>query len=431
MIDREKIIKSIPKPSNSDVIVYDITLKDLIEIDVINEYYKILPNFLSKKENYDLYNMNLNNNIKAIDNIYLYNRKWTEENYLKKLSGIKQIYAKSYSDIKKIEDKISILKNKIEGMNNKIELQKAKENQEIENRKKNIDENINKNKELLLEYNEKNSYCIDLIKKLNKEIEENEEEFKILEDMQHQIKNKTIICKYCGSKITINTENVSESKIYKRLMKNLIENQEEISELLNRKKDAELDNAYYNKQIAKIKEELNNDISLKKDDKNLYIKKSIEILKLEGLRDELMNNMSELQKELKNNSSTNSDQYISFKKQIEQYELSLNNLSKIKLLKEKNKEIFEKIDKEKKELDLLQMKIEEYIKFIKIYYKIYEQKLNIFFGENYNFKLFAFDNFTLKEILKITYKGINYIDLDIKEKEKVDSEIYLKLSIYE
>lgn len=433
MINREKLINSVPKPSNADVIVYDITLKDLIETDVISEYYKILPEFLKVEESYDLYIAEINANIKSIEDIYLYNPNWTEENYLKKLSAAKQIYSNVYFHIKKNEDKISVLEKKKDAIDNKIELQKLKENQEIENKKKNIDDNINKNKELLLEYNEKNSYCIDLIKKLNKDIAENNEEFKILEDMQKRIQNKTLICKYCGSKVTINAKNIEDSKIYKRLKKNLLDNQEEMSELLNRKKDAELDNAYYNKQIAKVKAELNNDITFKKENKNLYIKKSIEILKLEALRDELMNNISNLQKELKKDPHVNSDDYLILKKEIEKYELSLENLSKIKHIKERNKNLFDRKDKKEKEMLSLKDTLEKYIKFIKIYYKIYEQKLNTFFGEDYKFNLFSFDkidNITLKEILKITYKGINYVDLDSKEKEKVDSEIYLKLSIY-
>ena len=37
-------------------------------------------------------------------------------------------------------------------------------------------------------------------------------------------------------------------------------------------------------------------------------------------------------------------------------------------------------------------KIEKYISFISIYFKIYEQKLTEFLGEDYKFNLFSFED---------------------------------------
>ena len=49
MINRKDLINFVPKPKNSDVIIYDITLTDLIDVDVFYEYNKLLPNYLDVK----------------------------------------------------------------------------------------------------------------------------------------------------------------------------------------------------------------------------------------------------------------------------------------------------------------------------------------------------------------------------------------------
>ena len=41
-MERKDIIKIIPEPKNEDVIVYDLTLKSLLDINVIEEYKKKL-----------------------------------------------------------------------------------------------------------------------------------------------------------------------------------------------------------------------------------------------------------------------------------------------------------------------------------------------------------------------------------------------------
>ena len=81
-MNRDDFIKLIPKPSNEDVILYDVSLKDLIDVDVPTEYAKLLPvfketkkTFLKLKEEIDIYT-------ETINQIFLLNPSWSEEIYL-------------------------------------------------------------------------------------------------------------------------------------------------------------------------------------------------------------------------------------------------------------------------------------------------------------------------------------------------------------
>lgn len=431
MINRKDLINFVPKPKNSDVIIYDITLTDLIDVDVFYEYNKLLPNYLDVKNRYKTLKEKLDQSIKEIDNMYLYNSSWGEKDYLLKLSDAKKVYSKLFGDVKKIENNIASLEKQITVANQKIELQKAKEKNLIENSKKNVDERIEKNNQLLEQYRIKRNYFLDLLKRINKNIKENEEEFSILVDMQSHLQDKTFVCKYCGSKINITTENIENSHIYKRLANNIMDNKTELTNLLARQSEIKANKDQYDKEMKRIQAELTNDISLKSQDNIFYTKKSQEILKLEGFRDEMINNIDELKKQLKTKSETNTDKYLSLKKEIERYEISLDNLSKIKQLKFKNSDLITNIDKLKKELLPMHEKIEKYISFISIYFKIYEQKLTEFLGEDYKFNLFSFEDDSLKEILKITYKGLNYSDLSITEMENIDKYIYSKIQTFD
>ena len=431
MINRKDLINFVPKPKNSDVIIYDITLTDLIDVDVFYEYNKLLPNYLDVKNRYKTLKEKLDQSIKEIDTMYLYNSSWGEKDYLLKLSDAKKVYSKLFGDVKKIENNITSLEKQITVANQKIELQKAKEKNLIENSKKNVDERIEKNNQLLEQYRIKRNYFLDLLKRINKNIKENEEEFSILVDMQSHLQDKTFVCKYCGSKINITTENIENSHIYKRLANNIMDNKTELTNLLARQNEIKANKDQYDKEMKRIQAELTNDISLKSQDNVFYTKKSQEILKLEGFRDEMINNIDELKKQLKTKSETNTDKYLSLKKEIERYEISLDNLSKIKQLKFKNSDLITNIDKLKKELLPMHEKIEKYISFISIYFKIYEQKLTEFLGEDYKFNLFSFEDDSLKEILKITYKGLNYSDLSITEMENIDKYIYSKIQTFD
>ena len=224
MITREQIIKFIPEPKNEEVIVYNIDLKDLLNVDVLDEYYKLLPIFLSKKEAYSILDRKIKEYNNTINNIYLFNKSWSEEDYLIKLRNDKKTYSTMYNEIKTLENNIKITEKKIDAINEKIKIQDANENREVAKRLDNINIDIEMNKKQLLNIEDKINYYQPLLKIVDKDIAENEEEFSFLSDMQEHLQKGNYKCKYCGSTVKVVSEN---SLIYKRLEKNLIDNKKE------------------------------------------------------------------------------------------------------------------------------------------------------------------------------------------------------------
>ena len=82
MIDRKQLINSVPTPTNKDVIIYNVELKELIDENVIENYYQLLPSFLSKKEDYLLLKKQRDEMANSLNKIYLFNNSWSEEDYL-------------------------------------------------------------------------------------------------------------------------------------------------------------------------------------------------------------------------------------------------------------------------------------------------------------------------------------------------------------
>ena len=427
-MNRKQLMNSMTKPENKDVIIYDMSLSDLIDKDVFKEYNELLPVFLIKKEQYIGIENKLKEYQNAIDNVYLFKKDWTKEDYLQALHNNKKTYSTLYNDVKRVESNIEILRKKIKNVDDKIKIQLAKEEKNRDNKLANIDENINKNKELLLNNKDKlTDYKLSL-EKIENQIIENNEDFEMLAKMQEQLNNGVCQCEFCGHVVKSCAE---DSKLYIRLTKNFEKNKSQLQKLLVRKNNLETEIAYLENEIYQLKTELNNDIEFKKQKYNLYTKKSIEILKLEALRDEMINNVLDLEKQLKINPKLNSKQYLDLKSNIEKYELSLNNLNRIEEMKKNSSEDMECFKILKTELKDLSLKIEQYMKFISIYYKIYEQKANEYFGKEFSFKFYKFDEYVLKEKFEIYYNGIEYSELSKKEKDKVDKIFYEKISFYD
>ena len=427
MLNREQLIKFIPKPKNEDVIVYDIKLSDLIDIDVFQEYENNINPFLNKQQEFHLLQTKIKQMENFINNVYLYNTSWSKEDYLIKLRNAKKTYSTMYKDIKKSEDKILVLQKQLKLKNEQIAMQEAKENKKIQNKKQNIEDEIQKDKSNLLNLKDRMSFYVLQKGIINQEIKNNEEEFNNLCDMQADLKKGEYQCKYCGCYVPIHSE---KSPIYKRLEKNLEINKKNLEKILNKKEEVDKEIAYYQTEISKVKVRLNNNIQFKKENNNLYIKKTIEILKLEALRDELINNISQEEKKLKSNSQSKSDHYIELKKNIEKYELSLKNLDKIREIKENMKEDLEKYNILKTELTELYNKLTKYKNFITIYYKICEKKASEYFGPDFKFKLFQFDELILKSIFEIKYKDIEYSQLNREDRDFVDQTFNEKISIF-
>lgn len=426
MLSRELLIKFIPEPTNTDVITYNTELKDLIDVDVMEEYNKIFPIYTRKKEEYDLIKAKLDESFNGLNNIYLLHNNWTKEDYLQALQNDKKTYSILYKDIKKIENNISTLQNKVKVINDKIQIQIAKENKEIEEKKKNIDDKIEINKLKISNLKSKLKDAKDEFEKIQNKIKDNQEEFELLSAMDSELTTGNYKCKYCGSTVKVYNEN---SLIYKRLYKNLENNKKELESLIAKNDNVQKEISQLSDEYSTLKVELNNDIEFKKQNFNFYLKKTVEVLKLEGFRDEAINNIEKLQKELKSKPQLNSKEYQKLKENIDKYELSLTNLNKISELKEKNKLENEKFLVLRNELNELYLQLKKYKEFLSIYFKIYEQKANLYFGNNFKFNLFKFDDFKLIPFFELKYNDIEYSQLNPKSKEEVDKIFAEKVSI--
>lgn len=417
MLSREELMRFIPKPTNEDVIIYDISLKDLIDTDVVKEYNNLYPIFFQKKSRYSLISEELKAYEKNIDNIYLYNKSWNKEDYLQMLQQEKKTYSILFGDLKRLENNINTLKRQISAIDTKIELQIEKDNQKIEQKKEEIEKIIQVNKGKIIDYKSKLDTYNLLLENVNNEIQQNENEFQFLSEMDSELKNGEYKCKYCGSTVKVHNEN---SLIYKRLFKNIEGNKLVLQKLLAKKNELEKYKNYYEDEISNLKSQLNNAIEFRKENFNFYQKKSPEVLNLEAFRNELINNVSELEKTFKSKPQANSDEFKKIKEKISKYELSLNNLENISQLKEKFSQKSEEFSNLKTELKEMYQKLNHYKKFLTYFYKIYEQKAADFFGAEFKFKVFEFDDVALNIIFEITYKGINYNELDYQTREKLD-----------
>ena len=426
-MNREQFIKFMPKPKNQDVIVYDIDLKNLLDVDVLLEYEKLYPQFVEKKQQYIITKKRIEEYQNNIDNVFLSNPKWSEKDYLEALHNDKKTYSILYSHIKKVESKLQTAIKKAQNMEEKIQIQLAKEEKQINSKKETIDKEIEKNKTDLLMFRNSLSIYEQNLEIANEKIKENQEEFELLVVMENELKIGKCKCKYCGSDVKVVSEN---SLIYKRIYKNLEINKNQLEKLLKEKEKAELNIAYYKSEISKIKASLNNNIEFKKQDFTFYKKKSLEVLKLEALKDEAMKDIAEAEKWLKINSVANSDKYKKLKSNIEKNELSLNNLKRIREMKEELTVEIGNFNIMKKELKEIISKMDSYKKFLEIYFKIYEQKATEYCGNDFKFKIFKFNEYALENIFDVYYKNVEYSQLDKKLKEEADKILIEKFQIY-
>lgn len=427
-MNRENIINAIPKPSNRDVIIYDTSLKDLIDIDVFEEYNETLPIYKEKLKEYNKINEYVNKYKDMVNNIYLYKKNWTKEDYLYYLQLEKKNYSLEYKDIKKKEDNIKILQKKINLINSRIEIQliREKKHQEeyIAKSKKEIDKSIDKI--VNLEKNIKlQEYQLDIV---NKNIEKNQVQFNEIEEIVKQLQLGECKCPYCNSKL----KNISEnSYIYRKTTKILENNSQELKQLIEDKKELENEISRYKDEIKKIRQDNLNKYNINSDTTNGYNKKSIEILKLEGERDKTLKNIDTLTLELDKDSKTKSSKFLEMKDKINKIETSIENLDKIEELKTeilKNKDVYNSLAKE---LQDLKEKLTQYKQFISIFYKIYEQKAAQFCGNGFKFKLFNFNDFDLIEICEIYFNTIKYESLNSRAREIVNEILKQKFLFIE
>ena len=424
---REDLIDFIPKPTNNDVIVYDTSLKDLIDVDVFAAYATLLPVFNFALLQLEGYQNNIKEYEKILDNIFLYKTNWSEEDYLFHLQNEKKTYSNLFGPIKRKESNIEMLQKKVKIIEEKIQMQMAKEEKENQEKKNNINKRIDENVERLFALKEVYETLKIESEKVKNAIKENQEEFNDLQIIIEGIANGECKCKYCGSKLS----NISpNSNFYKKTAKNLEKNKNELEILLEKQTKNQKSLEEYEENISQIKLELKNDSNFKSQDFNFYRKKSVEVLKLEAQREKMANDMELLKKELENDSQTKSKQFLDIKDRISKYELSLENLQKIKNMKQKLQEERTEYNKLNEEVKSMKNKMDQYKKFITIFFRIYEQKADFFCGKGFKFKIFDFENYKLIEKFEVFYNEIHYHNLTPKVKEEVEKILQEKFLFY-
>lgn len=427
MLKRKDFLNFIPQPTNADVILYDYDLKDLLDVDVLAEYKSEYKNYQKKRERFLILKESFERYKDYINSIYLFRKDWNEEDYLKALQNDKRTYSTLYSEIKKKETAISVLQQKSKSMQDRINIQIAKEEKDLELKKENIDQDIEVNKQKLEYYKNKLSDLKIDESSLQKRIKINEEEFKELQNMDSKLCKGAYKCDLCGHLIR---SAGPESRIYTRLVKMLEINKQDLENLAQKKEKIDLDIANCENEIKKAKTNLQNSISFKRESGNFYRKKSIEVLKLEALQDDIINNISILENELKTNPQVREDEFLQLKNRINNCELSLENLKTIKKFKEEKKDEINEYNSLKLELKKIMEKLNKLKNFLKIYFKIYEQKGNEYCLNVIKFKIYNFDDYELKEIFEIYYKDTLYEELSKDLKDEVDKILIDKFQIY-
>lgn len=423
-MNREDFIKIIPKPNNEDVIIYDLSLKDLIDVNVIEEYYKLLPIFkiakaeiIKLKEEIDIYKDN-------IHQLFLFNPSWSEEKYLELLQDETKKYSMYYGNIKRKEDEIKILQKKIEVVNEKIVFQKSKEEKENEERNININKEIQENKININKYKDIIDVYKKSAKKIDEEIKNTKADLEVLKISKLQIFRGQYVCFCCGKKI----KELEAGDITNKIINNIQKKETELQGLLEEKNKIKNTLNFYKDQLSKIKIELQNNSNFKRNFKKMYIKKSVEILKLEASKNEYLEKINQISQDLKNENAINSKKYLEIKNNIEKYKVSLENLRKIKNIKATVGTKISAYDRKQAKFDEIKNLLTRYLAFLKIYYKIYEQKASQYAGPKYKIKLFEIKNLDIIEILNITYNNIEYSQLSKKDKAKVDKNLLEKFS---
>ena len=423
-MNRDDFIKVIPKPTNEDVILYDISLKDLIDVDVPYEYCKLLPVFKKEKKDFLKMQKDINNYKEIINQTFLYNPSWSKEKYLEELQDNMKTYSTLYGNIKRKEDEIKILQKKIEAINEKIIIQKNIEEKEDEERQQNIDNEIEDNKINFKKTNDILDTYKSSLKRIEEQIRNVREDLKILNLSERQLNLGIYKCFCCGKEI----ENDESEYITNHIKNNIIKYKENLKTLLEEKEKIKSTIKYYKDELSKIKAELKNNLSFKRNYKRMYIKKSTEILKLEACRNTYFDEIEKVKQSLKDEPYINSKKFLELKNRIEKYNLSLENLRKIKNMKALIGQQMGIYNKKQDEIKKIENLIKKYLSFLNIYYKIYEQKASQFAGPDYKIKLFNIENYEIVKILNIKYKDVDYPMLKKRDKQEVDKNLIKKFS---
>lgn len=394
MISREDIFNIIPTPKNEDVIIYDTTLKDLLDTNVLSEYEVICKRIEVEKENYKRLETEIEHYKKVINDSYLYAPDWNEVDYIDVLRKERKNYSTLFGEMKKMQSQLDIMQRKCNSINEQIELQKKKDLKEIEDKKKSIDIDIATKEKDVAKIEKQLEYLSGEASRIIDFIGFVQDQIKMLEGIKGKDVSRAI--DKCNTKL-------------KRL--DVALNKNTVSIQIQKEK------------LKQSNIQLRNLIQFKQQDFTFYVKKSTRVLELEAQRDQVTNEMIELKQKIENDPITKDKSYQEVVGNIEKFETSLENLKKIKEYKANFSGKLESFKKVKELLLTHLSQRKEYVRFLDIYYKIYEQKANDYFGPDIKFKFHEIIDDQISLTTKITYKGQDLSLLNYQQREELEERL--------
>lgn len=418
---RAMLLNTFPLPEDREIVMYDVRFKNLIGKNIQELYTTQLAQHKELSKEYVELSKKIADYESFIDNLKLVAKSYTTQDYMLKIKELEAEYTTKFGNIRNLEKRIALHENKIEKINKDIANQKTLEEETIKQMKSRKAERLNKDLAKLAEMQSAVKFFQDYYSEYSLLIKMIEREKVFEENLLDKTTKKNIKCRECGKRYY-----PSESAILKRIQS--LDNRLQVHQQNYTKLKEKRDN--YNERIATLRfevEQLRTEIQMSN---NSYIKKTPEVLKLEGEKFKIFDELEKIQKEYQELVSRQGREFKELKRRIDVYRTSLSNyleatnISKELLeLKPKLKEIQEKMTK-------LETTLNSLAEFMEMKYKVYERDLSVHFENKVQFNLFERDGFYFKKINIIKYENIESLYLDVKKYEELNTFLVKKFRVF-
>ena len=416
---RNKILRVFPLPKNEDILVYNINFRNLANKDVDQLYFNYYSQYKEKSAKY----IEITNKLKEYDdfinNAPLVNTKLNEKEYIYTIQQLETEYAKKYS-IKNIEKKIETYNNRISQQNILIEKQIKKEEKELEEL---TFQKMEELKQVNIRIGELETY-VSFFQNYEKDyamlIKMIAQEKKYYERMREKCETDESFCDKCRKRRYPDPRTLEKNiaKIQERMQ----DHNYTFVNLKQKESDYKLKLKETKKRAAEIKKEI--EVS-----SFLSTKKSPEVLRLEGIKFSLFNEVEALNEELKNLISKENASFRNLKNKIQLYRESLTNLLEMRRISKEIPSLKENSTTYADEIASLKVKLNLIVTFIETRYKVYSNRLSSIFDDRVKFTFCEVNEFEIKEILQIKYDNIATEYLTFDQLKELNTLINSKLML--
>ena len=418
---RAMLLNTFPLPEDREIVMYDVRFKNLIGKNIQELYTTQLAQHKELSKEYVELSKKIADYESFIDNLKLVAKSYTTQDYMLKIKELEAEYTTKFGNIRNLEKRIALHENKIEKINKDIANQKALEEETIKQMKNRKTERLNKDLAKLAEMQSAVKFFQDYYSEYSLLIKMIEREKVFEENLLDKTTKKNIKCRECGKRYY-----PSESSILKRIQS--LDSRLQVHQQNYTKLKEKRDN--YNERIAALRfevDQLRTEIQMSN---NSYIKKTPEVLKLEGEKFKIFEELEKIQKEYQELVARQGREFKELKRRIDVYRTSLSNyleatnISKELLeLKPQLKEIQEKMTK-------LETTLNSLAEFMEMKYKVYERDLSVHFENKVQFNLFERDGFYFKKMSIIKYENIESLYLDVKKYEELNTFLVKKFRVF-